>query len=67
VGIVVLFTNEFKKDVKKLLSLSDLDDLAEYLQANPEAGDLIPSTGGVRKLRWSNPKNNKGKSGANFS
>ena len=23
-----------------------------YLAANPTAGDLIPGTGGVRKLRW---------------
>jgi hypothetical protein len=27
-------------------------DLQQYLNRNPEAGDLIPSTGGVRKLRW---------------
>ena len=26
--------------------------LVEYLAANPRAGDLIPGTGGVRKLRW---------------
>ena len=24
----------------------------EYLAINPVAGDLIPGTGGVRKLRW---------------
>jgi hypothetical protein len=23
-----------------------------YLVANPDAGDLIPGTGGLRKLRW---------------
>lgn len=26
--------------------------LVLYLAQNPEAGDLIPGTGGVRKLRW---------------
>jgi hypothetical protein len=26
--------------------------LVEYLATNPVAGDLIPGTGGVRKLRW---------------
>jgi len=26
--------------------------LQEFLCANPEAGDVIPSTGGCRKLRW---------------
>lgn len=26
--------------------------LVDYLARNPLAGDLIPGTGGVRKLRW---------------
>jgi hypothetical protein len=26
--------------------------LVDYLANNPTAGDLIPGTGGVRKLRW---------------
>ncbi len=26
--------------------------LVDYLAFNPTAGDLIPATGGVRKLRW---------------
>jgi hypothetical protein len=26
--------------------------LVDYLARNPMAGDLIPGTGGVRKLRW---------------
>jgi len=59
----VVLTNKFKKTVKKLLREQDLDDLINYLQLNPEAGDIIQGTGGVRKLRWANPRNNKGKSG----
>jgi hypothetical protein len=27
-------------------------ELVGYLAYNPTAGDLIPGTGGVRKLRW---------------
>jgi hypothetical protein len=27
-------------------------ELQQYLNKSPEAGDLIPNTGGVRKLRW---------------
>ena len=27
-------------------------DFVDYIAANPEAGDVIPDTGGVRKLRW---------------
>lgn len=36
-------------------------DLIAYLAANPLAGNVIPSTGGIRKLRWG--AKGKGKSG----
>ncbi|MBN1469285.1 MAG: hypothetical protein JW924_11210, partial [Fusobacteriaceae bacterium] len=29
----------------------------------PDRGDIIPNTGGVRKVRWDLPKSNKGKNG----
>ncbi len=59
----VIQTSQFAKDVKKIFTAEDLKDLSTYLQAFPEAGDIIQGTAGVRKLRWANPKNNKGKSG----
>ena len=31
----------------------------DFIAANPEAGDVIPETGGVRKLRWSRPGSGK--------
>ena len=45
-----------------------LDD-AEYgglqsaLMREPERGDLMPGTGGFRKLRWADRRRHKGKSG----
>ncbi len=27
-------------------------ELQEFLMQNPEAGDIVPGSGGVRKLRW---------------
>ena len=30
---------------------------------NPEAGDVIEGTGGLRKLRWADPRRGKGKRG----
>jgi hypothetical protein len=27
-------------------------ELVAFIGANPEAGDVIPETGGVRKIRW---------------
>ena len=40
---------------------SELDDLKAHLVANPDAGDAIPGTGGIRKLRWANSQRGKGK------
>lgn len=37
--------------------------LQEGLAANPEAGDLIPAAGGIRKLRWKDFRRGKGKRG----
>lgn len=37
--------------------------LQQALGRNPEEGDLIPGAGGVRKLRWSDPRRGKGKRG----
>jgi hypothetical protein len=39
----------------------ELDDLKQHLATYPEAGDAIPGTGGVRKLRWANSQRGKGK------
>jgi hypothetical protein len=45
------------------MSEEDIEDLVDYLAANPEAGDEIEGTGGCRKLRFAIRGNNKGKSG----
>jgi len=31
----------------------------EFIARNPEQGDLIPETGGVRKIRWARPGSGK--------
>jgi mRNA-degrading endonuclease RelE of RelBE toxin-antitoxin system len=50
--IAVVETEEFLADVKGVLSEDERDDLISYLALHPEAGDLIPGTGGLRKVRW---------------
>jgi mRNA-degrading endonuclease RelE of RelBE toxin-antitoxin system len=50
--IAVVETEEFLADVKDVLSENEHDALILYLAQRPEAGDLIPETGGLRKLRW---------------
>jgi hypothetical protein len=37
--------------------------LQRWLAENPEAGDLMPGTGGFRKLRWAHPERGKGRRG----
>jgi len=37
--------------------------LQRALAVNPEAGDLVPGAGGIRKLRWSDARRGKGKRG----
>lgn len=37
--------------------------LQEALGRNPETGDLIPGTGGFRKLRWADKRRGKGRRG----
>jgi hypothetical protein len=51
---------EFVRRAARLLSAEERMALLEYLAANPRAGDLIPGTGGVRKLRWA--RGGRGKS-----
>jgi len=34
-----------------------------HLAANPSLGDVMPGTGGFRKLRWQDPRRGKGRRG----
>lgn len=43
---------EFLSATRKLMSDEERALLVDYLAWNPTAGDVIPGTGGVRKLRW---------------
>jgi hypothetical protein len=37
--------------------------LQNDLARNPQAGDLMPGTGGFRKVRWADPRRGKGRRG----
>jgi hypothetical protein len=45
-------TKLFTKLVSEHLSDEEYAQLQEALIRDPEAGDLIPGSGGVRKVRW---------------
>ena len=38
-------------------------ELQRYMASNPEAGDMVPGAGGIRKLRWNDPRRGKGRRG----
>jgi len=48
----IIETEFFRAAVEKLLTEDELGLLAAYLAENAEAGDVIPGSGGCRKLRW---------------
>lgn len=50
--MTVLETGRFVKDSKRLMSDAEREQLVAFVGADPEAGEIIPETGGVRKLRW---------------
>ena len=57
--MTVVETVRFLKDADGLVPESDRAQLVEFIGANPESGDLIPETGGVRELRWALPGGGK--------
>ena len=56
-------TTVFTKQITNLLIDDSYSDFQSFLSENPEVGDLIPGTGGVRKARWVLPNTGKGKRG----
>jgi hypothetical protein len=50
--MTVVETGEFLKRAKPLMSDWERAELVAFVGANPEAGEVIPESGGVRKIRW---------------
>jgi hypothetical protein len=60
--MAVVETERFLAHAARLgLSETERTALVIFLAGNPEAGVIVPGTGGVRKLRWALP--GRGKSG----
>jgi hypothetical protein len=50
--ITVLQLPKFKAEATELIGTHGIEAVAVYLIEYPDAGDVIPGSGGVRKLRW---------------
>ncbi|WP_313919527.1 type II toxin-antitoxin system RelE/ParE family toxin [Tahibacter sp.] len=59
--MVFIESTIFTADVRSILSEDDYRELQIYLSDNPDAGDVIKDSGGLRKIRWK--AKGKGKSG----
>jgi hypothetical protein len=53
--MTVVETGEFLRRANPLFSSAERAELVAFVGANPEAGEIIPGTGGIRKIRWARP------------
>jgi mRNA-degrading endonuclease RelE of RelBE toxin-antitoxin system len=51
--VVIVETRSFTTRLKTLLDDDQYRGLQALLAGRPDQGDVIPGTGGLRKLRWS--------------
>ena len=56
-------TESFSNWIRDRMPDRTLADLQQELMQNPDAGDLMPGCGGLRKIRVADPKRGKGKRG----
>jgi len=57
--VEIIETPIFTKKIKNVLSDNEYRKLQWVLVVNPEAGVVIPGSGGLRKLRWAIPGGGK--------
>jgi len=55
----IIESSIFQRELPVYLDDDESAALQCFLMQHPEAGDLIPGAGGVRKLRWKRPGSGK--------
>jgi len=48
----VIETNIFNAKAAKALTPKQYEDFVTYIAQNPQAGEVVPGSSGVRKIRW---------------
>lgn len=51
--LTVAQTSVFQKYAAVIWTSDELDQFVNWIALNPLAGDVIPGSGGLRKVRWS--------------
>src|SRR6058998_2636625 len=62
-GVDFLEAPAFTRHLQRYLEDDEYAALQQFLAVNPEAGDVMPGTGGFRKLRWRDERRGKGRRG----
>jgi hypothetical protein len=57
--ITVAETPLFTRQAREVWDDSEREAFVEFIAQNPKEGDVIPETGGVRKIRWIRPGSGK--------
>ena len=52
VPLSVIETPQFLRQAENVWTEAERAEFVDFIARNPEVGDLIPDTGGVRKVRW---------------
>lgn len=53
--LTIIETPVFLRYAAKVWDDAEREDFIAWLAKHPDAGDVIPATGGLRKVRWSRP------------
>ena len=51
-GVIFIESPVFTRQVAELLDDEDYSELQQFLVSQPDAGDVIQGTCGLRKIRW---------------
>jgi hypothetical protein len=62
--LTVVELTTFLRAAAKVWGDDERSEFVDFVAANPEAGDLIPETGGLRKVRWGRQGADKGRASA---
>ncbi len=57
--MLIIETSIFIRHIRQLLSDEQYRQVQQHLVARPDAGKIIPGSGGLRKLRWALPGQGK--------
>ena len=59
--LTIIETATFQRRAKAIWTTDEYEDFIAYIALHPDAGAVVPGTGGIRKLRWRS--GSKGKRG----